>query len=580
MKKSNSQIEQTKKRTNVTNKVAFKDSIRFAILGIIINGIILTGLLMLATYWPNIEKSTKKLAYNYIEDLAVNYGESIENAFRNYGDGALKVTYLEKALGNAQMKGIDSSYVYLTDLEGTMLYHPNSEKIGQKVENEAIQAIINQESSGQTIEPQVITYKYNGESKFAGVYVGSHAGVLLVVTGNSDELFNDMHTMNRHGAYTIVFGIIICGAIGAISMRRITKPLMELSDYLDQLSNLDLSESETANKLAKRKDEIGVMVRATQKFREELIRVVTNFKRQTSLVNSAAENLADSTNRTTLSMEQVTSAVNDISKGATSQAEDTQEASASVISMGDLINDVNSQVHQLTQYAEDMEKHGSSATTIFDELDVINKQAEIHVAEVAAQTDRTNESVENIRKAIDLITSIAEETNLLSLNASIEAARAGEHGRGFAVVADQIQKLSEQSNNSAKDIEVIVAQLLTDSEQAVKIMEQVMDIIHRQSECVTKSSEAFQSIQASVHKSLSGINEISEHTEQLNDARTTVIDVVQGLTAIAEENAAATEETYASVEEVSDIVADISAQSEQLDDISNHLQKDIEIFKF
>ena len=195
------------------------------------------------------------------------------------------------------------------------------------------------------------------------------------------------------------------------------------------------------------------------------------------------------------------------------------------------------------------------------------------------QTHTTNQSAQKIKEATNLITSIAEETNLLSLNASIEAARAGEQGRGFAVVAAQIQKLAEQSNESAKQIETIISQLIADSDKSVETMNIVKDIMVKQSENVTKTDEHFGQVLKGIENSIEAINRIAGKTEEMDKARVSVVDTVQNLTAIAEENAASTEETSASITEITTAVADISDKASQLKGIADKMDESMAIFR-
>ena len=197
---------------------------------------------------------------------------------------------------------------------------------------------------------------------------------------------------------------------------------------------------------------------------------------------------------------------------------------------------------------------------------------------ISEQTNTTNESALKIKEATDMITDIAEETNLLSLNASIEAARAGEQGRGFAVVAAQIQRLAEQSNESARQIDEIIHSLIADSEKAVNTMEDVKRVIEKQNENVINTENAFLGVKEGIDKSMGNINEIAEKTKQLDESRIKVVDVVQNLTAIAQENAASTEETSASASEVGTIVEDIANNAKQLNTIAGEMEESIKMF--
>ena len=226
-----------------------------------------------------------------------------------------------------------------------------------------------------------------------------------------------------------------------------------------------------------------------------------------------------------------------------------------------------------------MNKTGENAIGTLKELEEINVNSKDAMEVIYNQTNTTNESAMKIQEAINLITDIAEETNLLSLNASIEAARAGEQGRGFAVVAGQIQKLAEQSNESARKIEEIVSSLLSDSDKAVATMNEVRKIMGEQSEKVDKTSEMFRQLKAGVDQSVTSVNVIADSTKEIDKTRVSVVDSAQSLTSIAQENAASTEQTSAAVSELSEIVQEISRDAKNLEEIAQRLHSEFQFFK-
>ena len=213
------------------------------------------------------------------------------------------------------------------------------------------------------------------------------------------------------------------------------------------------------------------------------------------------------------------------------------------------------------------------------ELDSINRRAIDSINIIYEQTHTTNESALKIKEATSLISSIADETSLLSLNASIEAARAGEAGRGFAVVASQIQKLAEQSNESAQRIDKIIFNLLEDSQKAVETMESVREIMVQQNENVTKTGSTFSQVQGGILTSVTNVDSIASRTDQLNSARVNIVDVVQNLTSIAEQNAANTQETSAAVMEVSNVMHEISNHASRLQEIAYSLEENMNAFQ-
>ena len=229
--------------------------------------------------------------------------------------------------------------------------------------------------------------------------------------------------------------------------------------------------------------------------------------------------------------------------------------------------------------AKNMSKLGNEAFETLHELQDINAYAKESIDAIYEQTNNTNDSVHKIREATSLITSIAEETNLLSLNASIEAARAGVQGRGFAVVASQIQKLAEQTNESARHIEEIISSLLADSERAVQTMDVVKENMEKQTENVIRTDERFEEVLKGIAESLQAINRITLKTEEMDKARVNVVDTVQNLSAIAEENAASTQESSASITEISASISNIAEKAGELKDIANQMEERMQVFK-
>ena len=297
------------------------------------------------------------------------------------------------------------------------------------------------------------------------------------------------------------------------------------------------------------------------------------------MVYEESQMLAKKAAHTASMVTQVEKAVEEIANGATYQAEETQNATENIVVMGTMVEDTNAEVGTLAENSNQIREASDSATGILKELGEINRNVMSAMEMIYRQTNTTNESAIKIREATNFITSIAEETNLLSLNASIEAARAGEQGRGFAVVAGQIQKLAEQSDESAKQIEAITNSLIRDAEEAVGTMNGMQEIMERQTRKVNESEVTFGQVKEGIDQSIASIQAIAQQTSQLDAARAKVIGGVQNLSAVAQENAASTEETSASAAEVSAIMGDISNSAEQLEGIADELKKNIGLFQ-
>jgi methyl-accepting chemotaxis protein len=372
--------------------------------------------------------------------------------------------------------------------------------------------------------------------------------------------------------------VLLCTFFTLYLAIRLVRPIGRSSAVVAKLSDLDFTEHEYQAALSRRKDESGVMGRSIEHLREELSVVVRKITGQSGELYEASNTLSTNAKETAAGVEQVEKAISEIAEGATSQAQETQTATENVIVMGNMIEETNEEVEKLRGTMQEMRVAGDNAMDILNELSAVNQRTKDAMQIIFEQTNVTNDSAMKIKAATDIITDIAEETNLLSLNASIEAARAGEQGRGFAVVAGQIQKLAEQSNESARKIEDIINVLIEESQKSVKTMEDVREVIVKQNENVKNTQQAFSDVKNGIDSSIDGIGNIADKTEKLDAARVKVVDVVQSLTAIAEENAASTEETSASAAEVGAIMGDIAENANRLNEIAKELEESVKQF--
>lgn len=382
----------------------------------------------------------------------------------------------------------------------------------------------------------------------------------------------------------LIAGIVIAmGVVAAILLivivKRLVKALHKSDEALAEIAAGRIGNVALDQNMLVRKDEVGNISRSVEQLKKELSVIISDVKTQSEELNQAAAYLHDRTRETSETISQVEKAVGEVAEGATNQAEETQNATDNVIRMGDMVEETAKEAETMHAGAQTMHTLGQVAYDTLHELNTINEEARKSIEVIYEQTYTTNQSAQKIKEATNLITSIAEETNLLSLNASIEAARAGEQGRGFAVVAAQIQKLAEQSNDSAKQIELIISQLISDSDKSVETMNVVKDIMLKQSENVSKTDENFGQVLKGIEDSIQAINRITVKTEEMDKARVSVVDTVQNLTAIAEENAASTEETSASITEITSAVADISAKAEMLKVIADKMDESMAIFQ-
>lgn len=539
--------------------------------------IIITTGLNIWTAIPLASDSLSNVNQNYLYDLVVAYGDEVDKILSE--SNGEYVEALKELVAGIGIKGIDSSYAYIVKKDGTMLYHPTTDKIGKPVENKVVTEVVKQLNEGNVSEPTVVGYDFKGIKKYAAYYITKNTNDILVITADEADILKPIERIIRRSISGGGFALVVALIMGYVITGYLVRPIKKATTLVTRIAELDFVEDEEQNKLNKRKDETGEMSRAITTLRESLLKVVTHIKEQGNNLFSASELLSTNASETAITIEQVENAVHDMAAGATSQAEETQKATDHVIVIGDMIEETNKAVATLNDHAKQIKISSEAATETLKELDNINKKASDSIDVIYKQTNTTNESALKIKEAIALITSIADETNLLSLNASIEAARAGEQGRGFAVVATQIQKLAEQSNDSARKIEEIISSLIKDSTTAVGTMKEVKEIIEKQNENVEKTNTIFVEVKKGIDNSIEGVQAILERTKKMDEARVKVVDIVHSLSAIADENAASTQETSASATEVSSIMVNVSENAIQLKEIANSLDQGMNVFK-
>lgn len=575
MKKKQPNTQQSK---NVQNNIKKLSSIKATVTYVLLGSIILTVILSLYIIIPSVQQNVTSITANYMTDLTDSYGRVLDQNIK-ISKLYLSTGRLRAVLMDIGLKGMDSSYFYVVSPDGIVLYHPSNEKIGKQVEIPEIFELATQLSSDETSTPEIIHYTYNKKIRYAAHYNVSSGKAILVLSTDKSEILEPVAKVAKRAFLYCSILAFALSISGYFMISKMTKPILTITDVIGNLATMNLKEDQRLLKISGRKDETGVMARAITTLQKELVGIISEIKEQSFLLYKTSEELNSRAAETSTTVQNVERAVSEIAAGATSQATETQKANEDILLMGNMVEETSSQVTSLNSTADSIKASSDTATQTLEQLDNINQRAINSINIIYEQTLTTNDSALKIKQATSLISSIAEETNLLSLNASIEAARAGDAGRGFAVVASQIQKLAEQSNVSAQQIDQIIFTLLEDSQKAVHTMKEVKEIITQQSENVSKTGAVFSEVKNGISDSIQGVGEIASHTNRLNSARSNIVDVVQNLTSIAEQNAASTEETSAAVMEVADVMQEISNHASKLQQIASTLETNVDIFQ-
>lgn len=372
--------------------------------------------------------------------------------------------------------------------------------------------------------------------------------------------------------------IFITSIIIIMISRRLSNAMKKTQAFLSNISKGDLS-APYIEKYINRKDEIGQIYGICVDLQKELSYIVHNIKTSATQLTSSAVELSSMAQITDTTINEVSRAIVEISNGATNQAQETQTATANISNISTQIDFIKQDVDALKANSDHMSLAEKESAEILLKLNESNDLTNESIKRIATQTNLTNSSAQNIQKAVGLIQSIAEETDLLSLNASIEAARAGEAGRGFAVVAEEIRKLAEQSRRSANEIEDIIKKLLFESNATVEVMKEVKTNIATQQDRISETKERFTAVGKGIQASLASVNGIRTKVNDLEMSKVVVLDVISTLSSISEENAAVTQETSASTEELNSTVTKLTFSSNELKSLSHQLEQDLSIFK-
>ena len=388
-------------------------------------------------------------------------------------------------------------------------------------------------------------------------------------------------TINKQVRQLVLLSILIVVAVCAISLlssRQTVQKMLRIKRFLDRIIEGKL-DHKVHQKTLRSNDEIGDIYRSCVELQETFRKMVGGIKESSDSLKVSADELSDTAQKNTSMALKVHQSVLTISERAKDQAESTEDALGSVDTINVQMEQILVEVEAMAKKAEEMSRKEKESEEIIAELSLSSDDTKTSVLKATDQITLMYDAVNDIHKAVELIQSIADETDLLSINANIEAARAGEAGKGFAVVADQINKLAIQSNNSSMDIQKMLERVTQITQSMVDVMNEVCSNMDVQQEKLVMTREAYQIIADGVEQSRTNMGNIREKVVVLNASGSDISDAVGELSSSADDNAQTASDTMSVVNDMNATMQQVQSSSEELMTTAAELQETLGKFR-
>lgn len=497
--------------------------------------------------------------------------------------GIRDVEFLSAIITEINMGG--ESYSYLLDNGSKMVAHPNIQMIKDQfnIEEQAkanpnLMPLLDFSKKMLTGENNYAYYEFEESDRIAGYAKVEGTDLYFALANTVDDYMSPMDALRSTllgvSAAVVIFSLVLTYIISS----NLSKPIAAATAHAKILAKGDFSQK-MSDKYLNRKDEVGQLNHAFLDLGDQLKALLSEVLDLTERVNSASEELTATSGQVSYAVSEITKTVEEIAEGATSQSIETERGVMSAATMASTIDnsleDMLILSHSTSNVAEIVAKGLKNVEYLSDQ----SKKTSDAIQTIHKAIVESNESSHKIGTASQLINNIADQTNLLALNAAIEAARAGEHGRGFAVVADEIRKLAEQSTHLTKEIDVIVSELLRNAEHSVSVMGSVMGTIEEQISGTSETAAQYHLIAEAMATAENQVEALANTSVGLTTKKDEIMDILQTLSAVAEENAASSQEVAATMNTSNQSVDGIAEAAAELAEISLELHSAVNRFK-
>lgn len=556
----------TKKRGTFAAKI-----IVMVILAVIVSNVICM-VFILESSKKQITDSTKHTMVDVINTTS----KIVENEISNADTEDLDYDEYAKSLSDVKLEGMDSSYVYVVKNDGTMLYHPTKEKVGQPVENAVIKGVVQQLQDGKKPGTTVVEYDFNGTTKYSAYTILNNENI-LVLTADESEALAGITTVTGVAVGIIAIVVLIAIIISFIMGRRLMRPLVKVSAIIEDVANGNIEADFSVVKESN--DEIGLIIEKMKELTQSLGSIVGKIRNSSDTMSSNSYELNDTSSQTLAANNEISKAVEDVAEGSTGMAASISKINENLLEMSNETKDINASVDEIKNQTTAVQDSSKIMNDKIKSMQDSSHKMDEGISAISKRIETVNTTVDKVSNIVSVIEEISSETNLLSLNASIEAARAGDAGKGFAVVAQEIRVLSDNTNTELENIKQIISSLVEECRYCVQASGTIVEDNAKQKEEIKAVLDEFGSLDEQIQKTAEKADEIEELVTAMIELNDDITKSSNSLTDVSAANAAATEEMNANIEELNAMMHGVSEMAEHMNNESDGLKEALSFFR-
>ena len=556
----------TKKRGTFAAKI-----IVMVILAVIVSNVICM-VFILESSKKQITDSTKHTMVDVINTTS----KIVENEISNADTEDLDYDEYAKSLSDVKLEGMDSSYVYVVKNDGTMLYHPTKEKVGQPVENAVIKGVVQQLQDGKKPGTTVVEYDFNGTTKYSAYTILNNENI-LVLTADESEALAGITTVTGVAVGIIAIVVLIAIIISFIMGRRLMRPLVKVSTIIEDVANGNIEADFSVVKESN--DEIGLIIEKMKELTQSLGSIVGKIRNSSDTMSSNSYELNDTSSQTLAANNEISKAVEDVAEGSTGMAASISKINENLLEMSNETKDINASVDEIKNQTTAVQDSSKIMNDKIKSMQDSSHKMDEGISAISKRIETVNTTVDKVSNIVSVIEEISSETNLLSLNASIEAARAGDAGKGFAVVAQEIRVLSDNTNTELENIKQIISSLVEECRYCVQASGTIVEDNAKQKEEIKAVLDEFGSLDEQIQKTAEKAEEIEELVTAMIELNDDITKSSNSLTDVSAANAAATEEMNANIEELNAMMHGVSEMAEHMNNESDGLKEALSFFR-